>query len=135
MTILLSHFSPVLSFEMLWTVPTRLLCPWDSPGKNIRVGCHALLQGFFPPHGSNPCRRTISLLIPLQFFLPLCLTLDVTSSRKPSLIPQVQIQFSSIQFSRSVMSDSLQPHESQHTRPPCPSPTPRVHPNSCASSR
>ena len=30
-------------------------------------------------------------------------------------------------ISRSVMSDSLQPHESQHTRPPCPSPTPRVH--------
>ena len=37
------------------------------------------------------------------------------------------IQFSSDQFSRSVVSDSLQPHESQHTRPPCPSPTPRVH--------
>ena len=35
------------------------------------------------------------------------------------------------QFSRSVVSDYLQPHESQHTRPPCPSPTPRVHPNSC----
>ena len=38
--------------------------------------------------------------------------------------------FSSVQFSRSIMSDSLQPHESQHTRPPCPSPTPGVHPNS-----
>ena len=36
-------------------------------------------------------------------------------------------QFSSVQFSRSVISDSLRPHESQHTRPPCPSPTPRVH--------
>ena len=33
------------------------------------------------------------------------------------------------------MSDSLQPHESQHVRPPCPSPTPRVHPNPCPSSR
>ena len=33
------------------------------------------------------------------------------------------------------MSDSLQPHESQHARPPCPSPTPGVHPNSCASSQ
>ena len=39
------------------------------------------------------------------------------------------------QFSRSVMSDSLWPHESQHARPPCPSPTPRVHPNPCASSQ
>ena len=40
-----------------------------------------------------------------------------------------------IQFSRSVVSDSLQLHESQHARPPCPSPTPRVHLNSCPSSQ
>ena len=39
------------------------------------------------------------------------------------------------QFSRSVMSDSLWPHESQHTRPPCPLQTPRVYSNSCPSSR
>ena len=38
--------------------------------------------------------------------------------------------FSSVQFSHSVVSDSLWPHESQHTRPPCPSPSPRVHSNS-----
>ena len=36
-----------------------------------------------------------------------------------------------VQFSRSVVSDSLWPHELQHTRPPCPSPTPRVYPNPC----
>ena len=41
----------------------------------------------------------------------------------------------SVQFSCSVVSDSLQQHESQHTRPPCPSPTPRVYPNSCPSSQ
>ena len=45
------------------------------------------------------------------------------------------LQFSSFQFSRSVMSDSLRPHELQHTRPPCPSPTPTVHPNPCPLSR
>ena len=38
--------------------------------------------------------------------------------------------FSLYQFSRSVVSDSLRPHESQHSRPPCPSPTPGVHSNS-----
>ena len=43
-------------------------------------------------------------------------------------------QIRSDQISRSVVSDSLRPHESQHTRPPCPSPTPGVHPNSCPSS-
>ena len=42
---------------------------------------------------------------------------------------------SSVQFSRSVMFNSLRPHELQHARPPCPSPTPRVYPNSCPSSR
>ena len=41
----------------------------------------------------------------------------------------------SVQFSRSVMSDSLWPHESQHTRPPCLSPTPRVHSDSHSSSQ
>ena len=44
------------------------------------------------------------------------------------------LQFSSVQFSRSVVSDSLRNHESQHARPPCPSPTPGVYPNSRASS-
>ena len=42
---------------------------------------------------------------------------------------------SSVQFSRSVVSDCLQPHESQHARPPCPSSTPGVHSNSRPSSR
>jgi len=45
----------------LW--PTRLLCPWDSPGKNTGVGCHSLLQGIFLTQGSNPglqhCRRIL----------------------------------------------------------------------------
>ena len=52
------------------------------------------------------------------------------------LLPQnTYDQCYSVQFSRSVVSNSLQPHESQHARPLCPSPTPGVHPNSCPSSR
>ena len=43
--------------------------------------------------------------------------------------------FSSVQFSCSVVSDSLQPHGLQHARPPCPSPTPGVYSNSCPSNR
>ena len=34
--------------------PARLLCPWDSPGKNTGAGCHSFLQGIFPAQGSNP---------------------------------------------------------------------------------
>ena len=43
--------------DSLWPhgpYPARLLCPWNSPGKNTGVGCHALLQGIFPTQGSNP---------------------------------------------------------------------------------
>ena len=43
--------------------------------------------------------------------------------------------YGSVQFSHSVMSNYLRPHEPQHTRPPCPSPTPGVHPNPCPLSR
>ena len=46
--------------------PARLLCPWDPPGKNTGVGCHALFQGILPTQGSNPhlqhflhCRRIL----------------------------------------------------------------------------
>ena len=49
-------------------------------------------------------------------------------------ITEIKNTFSSVQFSHSVMSDSLWPHELQHARPPHPSPTPGVHPDSCASS-
>ena len=48
----------------LW--PTRLLCPWDSPGKNTGAGCHFLLQGIFPTHGPNlgllHCRQNLYCL-------------------------------------------------------------------------
>ena len=47
----------------------------------------------------------------------------------------VSIQFSSVQFSHSVVSDSSRPRELQHARPPCPSPIPGVHPNPCPLSR
>ena len=125
----------------------------DSPGKNTGVGCCALLQRIFPTQGMNPgrphCRwilnclshqgsprilegmDSLSLLqgiFPTQGSnpgLPHCSQILYQLSHKGS--PWVQHQIRSDQFSRSVASDSLRPHESQHARPPCPSPTPRVH--------
>ena len=45
------------------SLPARLLCPWDSLGKNTEVGCHALLHGIFPTQGLNwgllHCRRIL----------------------------------------------------------------------------
>ena len=44
---MLSRFSPVWLFRPYGLYPARLLCPWDSPGKNTEVGCHTLLQEIF----------------------------------------------------------------------------------------
>ena len=77
-----------------------------------------------PSKGSSGCRHNMSLMFPAlagEFF--------TTST------PWKPVASLSVQFSRSVVSDSLQPHESQHARPPCPSPTPGVYSNSCPSSR
>ena len=51
------------------------------------------------------------------------------------LLRKKEVSFNSVQFSHLVMSNSLQPHELQHVRPPCPSQTPGVYSNSCPSSR
>ena len=59
-------FGPVLFFETRGLQPARLLCPWDSPGKDTGVGCSALLQEIFPTQGSNPglqhCRKILYYL-------------------------------------------------------------------------
>ena len=60
---------------------TRLLCPWDSPGKNTGVGCHFLLQGTFPTQGSNP-----SLLGLLHWQVG---SLPLAPPEKPLTCPQV----------------------------------------------
>ena len=68
---------------------------------------------------------------PRHWILVSCLTgKSLTLSHQGS-----PIILCSVQFSHSVMSHSLRPHESQHARPPCPSPTPGVHSNSCPSSQ
>ena len=62
-------------------------------------------------------------------------TSPLKSSLEESYGRKAMTNISSVRFSRSVMSDSLWPHEPQHARPPCPSPTPRVHPNPCPLSQ
>ena len=62
---------------------------------------------------------------------PLTVTSEAYSIKKK----RKRAKFSSVQFSPSVVSDSLRPHESQNAGPPCPSPTPRVHSDSRPSSQ
>ena len=49
----LGDFSRVRLFVIPWAIATRLLCPWDSSGKNTGVDCHALFQGIFKTQGLN----------------------------------------------------------------------------------
>ena len=49
-----SHSVVSNSLQSHGLLPARLLCPWDSPGKNTGVRSHSLLQGIFPSQGSNP---------------------------------------------------------------------------------
>ena len=121
--------------------PTRLLCPWDSLGKILEwvITSISIHKYIFP----YPCRRKCN---PLQY---LCLqnSMDRGAGGLQSMGSQRIghdwvtnnkahiLRITSVQFSRSVVSDSLWPHESQHARPPCPSSTPGVHSKSHPSSR
>ena len=134
-------------FATPWTVPTRLLCPWNFSSKNTGVGCHFLLQGIFLTQRSNLCllhllhRQANSLPLelpglacpkPVGVSTPpyLCLYCYFCVAQPPPLCPPECLLILQVQFSHSVMSNSLRPHESQHVRHPCPSPTPGVHSDS-----
>ena len=93
--------------------PTRLLRPWDFPGKSTGVCSPINLNAYI--EAPRPIRQC--LLVPGQFKV------------YRNCFDQWR-HTCSIQFSPSVVSNSLRPHESQHTRPPCPSPTPGVHSDS-----
>ena len=103
-----------MTLELIWIKVGSFLDPFSTESM---LGCQALdlvsLIRTTLPH--MPC--------PLQSHL------DQLALRAKTLEPD------SVQFSRSVVSNSLWPHESQFDRPPCPSPTPGVRPNPCPSSR
>ena len=86
------------------------------------VGCHAFLKGIFQIQGSN-----LSLL-----WLMHCRWIIYCWSTREAQFLEIYI---SVEFSRSVVSSSLQPHGLQHARLPCPSPTPRASSNPCPSSQ
>ena len=75
------------------------------------------------------------ILLQVCLFLRFVFLLNSLWIRIHVICLALYIATSSVQFSCSVMSDSLRPHELQHTRPPCPSPTPGVHSDSCPSSQ
>ena len=97
----------------------------------------------FPWISNNICASLLFFFLnsklSFQAYFPFVWSISLRISFQKSFhviinIIMSNLQFSTVQFSRSVIFDSLQPHEPQYTRPPCPSPTPRVHPNPCPLS-
>ena len=122
--------------------PTRILRPWDSPGKNTGVACHFLLQCMKVKSESEVAQSCPTLSDPTDCTLPGSCVHGILQAR---VLEWGAIAFSNIctinsllfsqSVSHSVVSDSLQPHGLQHARLPCSSPSPRVCSNSCPSSR
>ena len=105
------QFSSVQSLSRVWLFAT----PWTT----------ALQASLSITNSQSPPKPMwLGRAFKLLSVLPSCLSLELQ-----------MLVFSSVQFSCSVVSDSLWPHESQHERPPCPSTTPGVYPNSCPLSR
>ena len=95
-TVSQSVMSSSLWLHGLW--PTRLFCPWNSPDKNIGVSDHSLYQGIFLTQGSNP-----GLLHCMKILYHL------SHQRSPSIYLYLYL-YLSVQFSHSVMSNSLWLH-------------------------
>ena len=104
----------------MWHTGLIVPCTWDLPGRGIEPISPALAGEFFITE--SPGNRITWILGFSNYISSHCKNFIVSP-------------FTSVQFSHSVVSSSLRPHESQHTRPPCPSPTPGVHSNSGPSSR
>ena len=89
-----------------------------------------------PPVEGKGIQEEDTNFLGLQSLMIFLLPLMVLKESAKGFVVEILIStFCSVQFSCSVMSNSLRPHESQHARPPCPSPTPGVHSNSCPSSQ
>ena len=107
--------SCVLLFVTPWTVAHQALLSMGFPRQEYWNGLPFSTPGDLP----DPGIELASPALAGKFF---------------TTVPHGEA-FSSVQFSRSVMSDCLWPHELQHAMPPCPSPTPGVYSNSCPLSR
>ena len=140
--------SIIVAWRIPWTEEPGGLHPWGDKesdtiettehiGAHVRAHTHTHTHTY--PH-LHP--HTFSMVNILQYgeftLFILCLTIEspIALNEENAIKHLLYLPvFSSVQYSRSVVSDSLRPHESQHARPPCPSPTPGVHSGSRPSSQ
>ena len=109
-----------LPFPILWFLMHAWMCFLSLPWKV-----------YSEPGCKKPTSKTSAVFIPSQS----CSSSLGWHRELPLLDVSKKFGVSSVQLSHSVVSNSLRPHELQHARPPCPSPTPGVHSDSCPSSQ
>ena len=110
--------SCVWLFATTWTAACQAPLSMGFSRQEYWAGFHRILQRIFPTQRLN---LHLLCLLHCRWILYHCATWEA--------------QIASVQFSHSVMSNSLKPHELQHPRPPCPSPTPGVRTNPCPLSQ
>ena len=122
------------SFQSCPTLCDPIDCspPRDSPGKNTGVDYHFLLQCMKVKSESEVTQSRLTLGDRMDCSLPGSSIRGIFQAR---VLEWVKTYYSSVQFSRWVVSHSLRPNKSQHMRTPCPLPTPGVHSDSCPSSQ
>ena len=143
------HTSYIQGLEMNWVTSRTFFSLLEHPSFEVpAIKAFQLLSLFaviicgFADHSQS---QVLKIQIPMKMIFPTFWTHSTMASSTPMIMSfnltsaaysrghaprHCLLQFSSVQFSRSVVSDSLWPHELQHARPPCPSPTPGVYPNS-----
>ena len=130
-----NEYSGLISFRMDWLDLLAVQGTLKSLLQH-RSSKASLLRGsaFFIVQLSHPCMTTGKTTALTRWTF-----VDKMMSLLFNMLSRLVIAFlprgSSVQFSHSVVSDSLWSHEPQHARPPCPSPTPGVYPNSCPLSQ
>ena len=131
-----THSSILAWVTKSWTQLSTFHFTYSSVGKES--ACNEGDHSSIPGSGRSPGE---GIGYPLQYSWA---SLAAQTVKSPPAMQEIPVQFlgqedplekGSAQFSRSVVSDSLQSHEPPHARPPCPSPTPRVYANSCPLSQ
>ena len=105
---------------------------WCTESEFLKCLCFALFAFYISPWVVHGIQTALFFILILKDLHPESLKITWVYLLTPTFLKPPKDR--SDQISCSVMSDSLRPHESQHARPPCPSPTPRVHSDSRPSS-
>ena len=116
--------------------PSGFPIPGILQARTLGVDCHFFVQCMKVKSESEVAQSCPTLSDPIDCSLPGSSVHGILQARVLEWgCHHLSVQFSSLQFSRSVVSNSLRPHESQHATPPCPLPTPRVHSDSHPSNQ